>query len=145
MSVKIGEASYEWLLLHIRNGEQLMGLVEVLKSDADPEGKEDQRAMAISILQTKTGQCDKIVTVRSPHQIMTSAGPNGMQVAPMPLSLGNKIIFLRTGEILYVQFMDAASPLVRKIMEAITGIVAPGVPGESRTEGGLVIPGGAKP
>ena len=142
MSVKVGDLNMEWALLHIRNGEQLLGLVEV-----PPQHKEDNpdyfENMAESIMRGKLtmSDTDNIVPLRNPHQIMTSAGPQGMQVSPMPLSLGNKIIFLRAGEILYVQFMDQASPLLKKIMQAMSGIVVPETPGESRTGGGLILPG----
>lgn len=156
--MKIGDKFYQWVFLHARNGEQFAGLIEVaadLKTD-DPHFK---RCLAADLLQPKVGvepvetkvgefesaQADRIIELRNPHQVIIQAGQDKQVIACLPLNLGDKLIFLRAGEMMFAQFLDDKSPIVIDIRKAAAGLVDPSIkPGEERTEGGIILPGAQK-
>ena len=152
MSIKLGEKLFEWVLLHIRNGEQYAGMVEVaedLRKDADDSSKmqEYYQAMAADLMQPKVNveaipiqEADRIITLRNPHQVMIAVGPSGRQIANVPLDYGTRTLYLRSGEVLFAQFLDDASPIVKEIKAAQSPIKRP-ADGLSTTPGGLVLPG----
>jgi hypothetical protein len=130
MSEKIGGKNYEWLLLHIRNGEQVVGLFEV-PSELKEDDKDYFQLLASGLMTTT------ITAVRNPHQLM----PNGSGgIVVMAMSAGNKVIFLRSGEVLFTQPLDQASPIVKEIKSTQSPIRRP-TDGLSTTPGGLVLPG----
>jgi hypothetical protein len=55
-----------------------------------------------------------------------------------------RTIFLRSGEVLFAQFLDDSSPIVREIKAAKSPIKRPGE-GLSTKVGGLVLPGQGGP
>lgn len=142
----------EWVLLHARNGEQFAGLVDV-SEDLKDDDKLYKRCVAADIMQPKVGlvrhaqsstedQADNVIELRNPHQVIVQAGDGKQVIACLPMNVGDRIIFLRAGEILYVQFLDEKSPIVVEIRKSAANIVSPGEAGETRTAGGIVIPGG---
>lgn len=154
--MKIGDKLYQWVFLHARNGEQFAGLVEV-SADLDVDAKEFKRCLAADLLQPKvtvdtTGtdkmhgevrEVDRIIELRNPHQVVIQVGQGKQAVSCLALSLGDRLIFLRSGEMMYAQFLDDKSPIVIDIKSALTGIIDPTAPkeGEARSEGGIILPG----
>lgn len=168
--MKIGDKLYQWVFLHARNGEQFAGLVEVPK-DLKNDDEFYKRCLAADLLQPKImvedaapralasghdlldevfgpvgkvrREVDRIIELRNPHQVIVQAGHGKQVVACLPLSLGDRMIFLRSGEMMFAQFLDDKSPIVIDIRQATSGIVDPTAakPGEERTEGGIIIPG----
>jgi len=149
--IKVGDVAYEWVLLHIRNGEELAGMVEV-PTDLHNESNLYKRCLAAEVMQPKimvanggdNSVVDRIVELRNPHRVVTQFGDGKQIMAVMPLNLGDKIIVLRASEILYPQFLDDKSPVVIEIRKSSAGLVSPGEEGETRSGGGIIIPG-AKP
>lgn len=155
--IKMGDKEYEWVLLHFRNGEEIAGMIEVpadLKND-DPFYK---RCLAAEIMQPKTeieltpteqhhGEepktVDRIIELRNPHRVITQVGDGKQIMAVLGLNLGDKIIYPRASEIMYPQFLDDKSPVVIEIRKSSAGLAAPLKDGETKTEGGIILPGAA--
>lgn len=152
--IKVGDVAYEWVLLHIRNGEELAGMVEV-PTDLNNEDKFYKRCLAAEVMQPKVDagtpptvnqngvvrEADRLIELRNPHRVVTQFGDGKQIMAVMPLNLGDKVIFLRASEILYPQFLDDKSPVVIEIRKSSAGLVSPGKDGESRSGGGIILPG----
>jgi hypothetical protein len=155
--MKIGDMNYEWVLLHIRNGEQYAGLARVagdLNKNEAADGKALQdfmRAMAADLMQPKTEvpqagtasiEVDRVIELRNPHDVrITSVGAVN-QLSVIPLDFGIRVIHLRSQEILFTQFLDDASIIVKQIKAALSPIVQPGASsGEGKTAGGIILPG----
>ncbi len=166
--MKIGDKLYQWVFLHARNGEQFAGLVEV-PVDLKLDDKFYKRCLAADIMQPKVMEevtlatagpagdtvqvnkrtettTDRMIELRNPHQVMIQVGQGKQAVSCLPLNLGDKLIYLRAGEIMFAQFLDDKSPIVLDIRQAVTGLVDPTAPkeGEERTEGGIILPGAVK-
>lgn len=136
--VEIAGKKFEWVLLHIRNGEQFMGLLPV------PEGKKDddkdyRRDLANDTMARKT-----FIELAAPHQVITTDGQSGPAMTAMPLAMGDKKIYLRGTEVLFLQFCDEKSPLVQKIRGGMADIKEPG-DDVAKTAGGIILPGAGIP
>lgn len=163
--MKIGDKLYQWVFLHARNGEQFAGLVEV-PEDLKIDDKQFKRCLAADLLQPKVkhttaikaeggpeqvvteeiGAADRIIELRNPHQVIMQAGGGKQILTCLPLNLGDKLIFLRAGEIMFAQLLDEKSPIVVDIRAAVSGIVDPTAKaGEQRTDGGIILPGAPQP
>lgn len=143
--IKRGEKWYEWVLLHIRNGEQFAGLVEVPKYLTD-DAEFYKRDLATYLIKPSTyvdgGQDDRIIELCSPHGVsVQSAGAGKLMISCVPMNLGDLVFFLRAAEVLYVQFLDDKSPIVIEIRKGMANIVTPGSEGEARTGSGIILPG----
>jgi hypothetical protein len=152
--MKLGDKLYQYVLLHIRNGEQFAGLVEV-PADLSNEDKNFKKFLAAELMQpkrmhhdteTQKREIDNLIELRSPNQIVAQNGQGGMAIVCLPLKVGDMLITLRAAEVLYVQMLDEKSPIVIEMRKAVTGLVDPSVkPGEERTEGGIILPGAGAP
>jgi len=148
--MKIGDRELSWVLLHFRNGEMIAGLIEGPK-DITPDDKHYKKSMAADLMQSRVyvhseargdeqdAYADHLVEVLNPHQVLMSFQGGQRGLVCSPLDLGDRVVHVRAGEILYPQFMDDKSPVVVEIRKGMSGIVAPG--DEARTAGGLIIPG----
>lgn len=150
--MKIGDKLYQYVLLHIRNGEQFAGLVEV-PGDLKTDDEFYKRCLAADLLQPKayaepvpkeyehrmSGVADRIIELRNPHQVVM---PQPNAIAVISMKVGDLILFLRSVEILFVQFLDDKSPIVIEIRKSSSVLVDPSVkPGEERTGSGIILPG----
>lgn len=158
--MKMGDKLYQWVFLHARNGEQFAGVVEVPK-DLKTDDEFYKRCLAADLLQPKvkhderTGsekhhgvearEVDRIIELRNPHVVSIQIRDGKQQVVCVSLGLGDKLIYLRSGEIMFAQMLDDKSPIVIDIRQATSGIVDPTAkPGEERSEGGIILPGATK-
>jgi len=156
MSIKLGNRLYEYVLLHFRNGENYAGMVEVAEDlQCDSEDSQSMqayyKAMAADLMQPKVMTdtsldpaddrvVDRIIILRNPHQVMFAVGKGQTQIMTIPLSYGNMVIYPRAAEVLFPQFLDDSSPIVKEIRAAQSPIKRP-ADGLATTSGGLVLPG----
>lgn len=165
---KMGDLCLEWVLLHARNGEHFSGMVEV-PADLKETDEYYKRCLAAELLQPKIfiedkvarvidsgkgldtepvlvrreSTVDRIIELRNPHQVIIQAGQGKQVVSCIALNYGDRLIFLRSAEFMFAQFLDAKSPIVVEITMSTANLVSPGKIGEERTGGGIIIPTGA--
>jgi len=134
------EKVYEWVLLHIRNGEQYMGVVEVPDEFVDkadepghePRGRMLAQAMVGKGFMAELGNAHRIIEVGD--------GSGKASIIAIPLTYGDRRIFLRGEEVLFVQFLGTDSMLVKQARAAAANLELP--TGDARTTAsGLVVPG----
>ena len=130
------EQKKAWVLLHIRNGEDIIGLVPMARDGA----RDHQAAEQIMTVFDGCKDNSEIIEVENPNQMFSQMDGHQKAIITMPLSHGDKRIFLRVSEILYVQFMDENGAIVSNIRAKDSKIAIP-KPSTGRP-GGIIIPRG---
>ena len=106
----------QWMIFHLKHGGgKVMGVVETGIEDC----KRDAEA-ADKIL--KKG---RIIEVGNPHQVLVSVGAQ-MTFQTIPMSYGDRRIFVRSEEVSYSQFLGNDSTLVTRVRAESSGIAMPG-------------------
>ena len=118
----------EWMVFQLKHGGgKVMGMIET-GEDCKRDAEAADRVM-------KKG---RVIEVGNPHQVLVSVGQQ-MTFQTLPMSYGDRRIFVRSEEVSYSQFLGNSSDLVKRVRAQSSNITLPGQDGPM-TAGGIAKP-----